>query len=352
MNPLPRFFALALFVVLAALVALLAAPAWNEFHTASAGTRAIIPEAAPAPNAGSYPARLVALSQRLALAFAIVGAALALALVVSLARRSPRNADSQSPFAAVRTEVGALAKLAETSVAQSRELDRERDVRRRAEEDVQIKQQLLAHSVEEKIRLGQDLHDGIIQSLYAVGLNVESVRSLVKSDPGEADRRLEQTRAGLNKTIRDVRTYITGLTPANLRRASFGYAVRSLINELTVGHEGNFTIEIDDDAAVLLTPEQSLEALQIAREAVSNALRHGHASEVVLRMHKSDREICLLVQDNGVGFAAGKNRIGGHGLGNMQARAARLGATLRVTSEPGSGARVIATLPIVQPAAV
>jgi len=85
---------------------------------------------------------------------------------------------------------------------------------------------------------------------------------------------------------------------------------------------------------------------------VSNALRHGAATRITLRMHKSDRELCLLVQDNGGGFNAGRTRDGGHGLTNMRARAERLGATLRVTSQPGEGSRVLATLPIHQPTVV
>ena len=101
----------------------------------------------------------------------------------------------------------------------------------------------------------------------------------------------------------------------------------------------------------MLTAEQSIEALQIAREAVSNALRHGGATVITLRMHKSDREVCLLVQDNGAGFNAAHQREGGHGLGNMRARAERLGASLRIISEPGTGARVLATLPIAEPSA-
>jgi signal transduction histidine kinase len=292
------------------------------------------------------------LSQRLALGLAAVGAALALTLTVALAARSPRPADSRSPFAAAQRDVGALAKLAESSIAQGAELNRERDVRRRAEEDADLKQQLLAQSFEEKIRLGHDLHDGIIQSLYAAGITLESVRALVKTNPDEADRRLEQIRADLNTTIRDVRAYITGLTPTNLRRAGFSHAVSALLTELGAGREAQFDIKIDDEAAALLTPAQSLDALQIAREAVSNALRHGHASKIALRVHKSDREVCLLVQDNGAGFNADERREGGLGLGNMQARASRLGASLRVTSKPGEGARVLATLPIVESAPV
>ena len=103
---------------------------------------------------------------------------------------------------------------------------------------------------------------------------------------------------------------------------------------------------IDGDAAALLSPDQSLQALQIAREAVSNALRHGGASVVTLKMHRSENEVCLLIQDNGRGFNPDTGREGGHGLLNMRARATALGATLRVTSQPAEGARVLATLPI------
>ena len=69
-------------------------------------------------------------------------------------------------------------------------------------------------------------------------------------------------------------------------------------------------------------------------------------------MHRSEREVCLLVQDNGAGFNASRQREGGHGLGNMRARAEKLGATLQVTSQAGQGARVLATLPILQSTAV
>jgi signal transduction histidine kinase len=349
MNSLTRFLAMALFVVLAALVALLAAPSWSSRFGGNTPER--LPGGAQVETAAPAATRAIVLFQRLSLILALVGVALALTLVVSLASRQNR-AESAPPFAKTQREVGTLAQLAASSVAQGAELSRERDVRRRAEEDAQLKQQMLAQSLDEKIRLGHDLHDGIIQSLYAVGLTLETVRTLVQSDPAEAERRLAQTCAGLNGTIRDVRAYIAGLAPETLRRAGFAQALRALLGELAAGHHADYDLQIDDDAATLLTPEQSLEALQIAREAVSNALRHGRASRITLRMHKSEREVCLLVQDNGRGFDAASRRDGGHGLGNMQARARRVGATLRVSSQPGEGARVLATLPIAHSAAL
>jgi signal transduction histidine kinase len=348
MNPLPRFLGMALFVVLAVLTALLAVPVWHATLPApvTQTTPVASSDTSHGAAAGSRPAaqtaQLHAFSQRMLFAIAVTGLVLAAALLFSLAVRSPRGGNTNTPFPP-RSDIGTLARLAESSVAQGAELSRERDVRRRAEEDVQLKQRLLAVSLEEKIRLGRDLHDGIIQSLYAVGLTLETVRTLIKSDPAAAEQRLEQTRAGLNATIREVRAYIAGLSPDSLRRGSFARSFQAVADELRADRDARFEIQIDDDAAAQLTPEQTTEALQIAREAVSNALRHGAASLVTVRMHKGEGEICLLVQDDGCGFDPERAADSGHGLGNMQARAQALGASLRVISRPGDGARVLAT---------
>src|SRR5438105_2609001 len=101
MNPLSRFLALTLFVALAVLVAVLAVPAWTGASgDAYSGREISAPTNAAAPSPA--PARMVVLSQRLALAIAIIGAALALTLVVSLAARPSRGANSGLPFSAAR----------------------------------------------------------------------------------------------------------------------------------------------------------------------------------------------------------------------------------------------------------
>ncbi len=354
MLPLPRLLAMALLVVLAALLAILAVPAWSRVRAEAGVPVRSTPAdpASPAPLVSvSQPLRAAPLAQRTALFLAIIACGLCVVLVFTLAR-SPAPTATQAPFSGPRSDLSALTRLAQTSAAQGAELTRERDVRRRAEEDAQLKQRLLAQSLEEKIRLGRDLHDGIIQSLYAVGLTVESVRALLHSDPAEASRRLERTRSAINDTIRDVRAYITGLAPENLRRAGFAQALEAQLAELRGDRATRFDFKIDTDTAAQLSPDQSVQVLQIAREAVSNALRHGAASVVTVRMHTSDREICFLVQDDGRGFDPAARRTGGHGLANLSARAAGIGAQLRIESQPGHGTRVVATFPILQPAAV
>jgi signal transduction histidine kinase len=297
-----------------------------------------------------FGSQLLALYQRVVVGLALLAAALLgiWFIIVAFAWGRPaREAASASPWMAAQAEMSGLTRLAKTSAAQGEELDRERDVRRRAEEDAQLRQRLLAQSLEGKIRLGHDLHDGIIQSLYAVGLTLESVRTLVPTDPAEADRRLEKCLQSLNGTIRDVRAYITGLGPENLRRIGFAQALDALVAELRADRAVNFELRIDDEATALLSAEQSIDALQIAREAISNSLRHGRATAVTVRLQQSNQEIGLLVQDNGAGFDPTR-RGDGHGLGNMHARAQRLGATVRIDSRPGAGTRVVVTLPALQ----
>lgn len=340
MSPLPRLLATGLFLVLAALTALLVARAWTGSVADAAGQH---------PPALAGPA---VLAPKLALGLALAATGLAAALVIALARGFTGANVSKSPFAAARAELSTWSKLAESTVAQGAELNRERDVRRRAEQDVQLKQQLLNQSLEEKIRLGQNLHDGIIQSLYAVGLTLESARNLLKSEPEEADRRLEQCRAALNGAIRDARAYLTGLAPENLRHTNFAAALTSLLDELGAGSAAKFEIHADTEAAAQLAPEQVLDVLQIAREAASNALRHGGATQVTVRVERGERAVCLLVQDDGKGFDASAQRNGGHGLANMRARAEHLRGTLDISSLPGQGTRVLANIPILPPPTV
>lgn len=352
MNPLPRLLALGLLVILAALAAVLAVPAWTK-ASAPAAHEGVAATASEAPAAHPTSAmlrreQLVEFAERVALPLALTALALAIVLFASLALRVLQHGGTRSPFAVDRAEIGALTRLAEKSAAQSEALNRERRNREQAEEDATLHRQLFDRSMEEKIRLGRDLHDGLIQSLYAAGLTIESARAVATNDPAEADRRLDHALQALNRTIRDVRAYIAGLAPEELERQDFGQAMEALTAELGAGREVRFELKIDEPASSLLGADQHTEALQVAREAISNALRHGGASQLTIRLHQGDGEICLLVQDNGAGFDATHTSGHGHGLGNIQARARRLGADLRIDSTPGNGTRVLLTLPLLQ----
>ncbi len=265
--------------------------------------------------------------------------ALVIAIVFSVRARNLASLDNASAHA----EMKSLTHLAQVSARQGTELERERNERLRAEEDAHFQQTLLNRALEEKIRLGHDLHDGIIQSLYAAGLTVEAAKNLLATNPAEATRQLEAGVSAINVTIREVRGYIAGLSPDSLRQQSFGEAVRSLTQTLDAGRATQYDLRIDDEAAAALGEEHISHLLQIAREAVSNALRHGEATQITVRLHRAEGETCLLVQDNGRGFAVTGSSGGGHGLGNMRARAERLGGKLQFSSAPGQGTRLLLT---------
>lgn len=260
--------------------------------------------------------------------------------------RRPDKGGSRPPWARARTEMSSLEQMAKTSNERGTELAHERDNRLRIEKDLNLTQRLQTQALEEKIRLGRDLHDDVIQSLYAVGLTIEAARADLQKTPDQADERLQQCLDGLNASIRDVRSYITGLSPEKLRRLNFANAVELFGRELGAGRRVSWDTTIDEDAATALTFEQTTEALQITREAISNALRHGQSDAITVRLHRNDAEVGLLIQDNGHGFDQSKQADDGHGLTNMQARAQQIGASLRIDSKPDEGTRIVITFPV------
>lgn len=231
------------------------------------------------------------------------------------------------PLLREKSELGGVARLVESDFAQ-------RDALCRSEE-------ALRRTLDEHARLGRDLHDGVIQSLYAAGLGLSGIRTLVHTNPAEAEERLEQTRQALNETIRDVRNFINGLEPEALKRQTFTQAVEALIEFRQSVRPFKATVDIDEKLAARLTHEQRVHALQIAREAVSNALRHGQATQVTLTLKsRADHRAELSIVDNGGGFDPAATDNNGVGLHSFVERARELDADLVVESAPGKGARV------------
>ena len=263
-----------------------------------------------------------------------------------LGRRQPGSSGSRAPWAMVRSEMNSMEQIAKTSVDRGTQLAAERDNRHRIEENLNLTQQLQAQVLDEKIRLGRDLHDDVIQSLYAVGLMLEAARVTLETDPSTADQQIQQCLDRLNASIRDVRGYIKGLSPEKLRKSNFQSALKSLAAELEAGRAIEWKQIIDEEAAGVLSANQTTEALQITREAISNALRHGGADKITVRLHRNDSEVGLLISDNGHGFLTDQTSGEGHGLNNMQSRASQIGATLRIDSSTETGTRIVVTFPV------
>jgi signal transduction histidine kinase len=199
---------------------------------------------------------------------------------------------------------------------------------------------------DERERIGKDLHDGIIQSLYAVGLSLEDVPDLMTDDAGEASQRVDRAIDAINLTIRDIRNFIFGLRPTLLDGSDLPSGLATLADELRV----NTTIEVDvriDGPAPALSDTRALEMLSLVREALNNVARHAHASQVTVTLRSDGSIVELEVEDDGGGFDATHVHQGDHqGLRNMRARAEALGGALEVDSAPGRGTRLVARIPI------
>lgn len=281
----------------------------------------------------------------------VVAVSFASLFVVALAtghRSGP--AQSKDTLARARGEMHQVEHLARSAVANEAALRHEREERQRADENLHIQQLLLNQALGEKIRLGRDLHDGVIQSLYATGLTLESSRQKRAADPAGADALFERGLQLLNDNIREIRAYIHSLSQSEpVMKDGFSHALATLIENLKGDRDTEFVVRIDEGSAARLDPVQMPDVLQIVREAVSNALRHGRAGQITIRLHEDGARLALLVQDNGTGFDPDTASKDGHGLANFRARAASLHAEFRLDSRPGSGTRLVLTFPALPP---
>jgi nitrate/nitrite-specific signal transduction histidine kinase len=201
--------------------------------------------------------------------------------------------------------------------------------------------------VDERLRISRDLHDGIIQSIYAVSLSLEEVLELIDSDRGAATIRVDRAIDRLHTTIGDIRQFIVGLGPQS--DTGLDAALEATARELLMGSATELTVDVRDAAGVAgrLPPEADHELVQIAREALSNVVRHSEAAHARLRVRVTDDALALRIEDDGTGFEPARRLDGSHfGLANLRDRVAALGATLAVESQPGSGTRIVVRLPI------
>ncbi|MDA7916606.1 histidine kinase [bacterium] len=278
-----------------------------------------------------------ALLDRVILALSLSALIIAIALVFALGRREGTPAGTPAPFSSRARERRSLDLLATTSARAQEEIGQERDEREKAQADAQQRLQLLNRALEEKIRIGRDLHDGVIQSLYATGLTLESAKLQTHKNPVTAEQQLTQGIDLINRSIGDIRSYISGLSPRSVRRDSLAAGLAEAVEELRAGRPLDVDWKIDEACVAELSDAQITETVQITREAVSNALRHGGARQLTLALARGDSGSVLTIRDDGRGFSLKKANPDGNGLGDMKARTEDALGEFTLTSAPGEG---------------
>lgn len=202
--------------------------------------------------------------------------------------------------------------------------------------------------LEERERIGMDLHDGIIQSIYAVGLTMDYTRLLVQEDVPEAVEKIDQAIEGLNKAIRDLRTYILDLQPSKIAADDLEKALEVLVREFKANTLVDAELMIENNSVERIDAQATTELFHVAREALANAAKHAKASRVLVSLREASTDsVTLQVIDNGLGFEVdAQTELLGHGLSNMAQRAKKVGGEFEVDSSPGQGTTVTVRIPI------
>lgn len=200
--------------------------------------------------------------------------------------------------------------------------------------------------LEERERIGMDLHDGIIQSIYAVGLTLEHARLLMNEDTAAAEQRIASSIGDLNSVIRDLRNYIMDLRPRQLHDESLMNGIQRLANELRANTLMEVSLTGPTDGFPDLDEARAVALFHICQEAMANIAKHARARRVDLTLWKTPQRTLLEVSDDGRGFDFEKKKMSiGHGLANMQTRARNVGGDVEFTSEPDQGTSILAWVP-------
>jgi signal transduction histidine kinase len=203
--------------------------------------------------------------------------------------------------------------------------------------------------LEERERIGMDLHDGIIQSIYAVGLTLEHARLLMAETPDYARTRIEQAISDLNSTIRDIRAYILDLRPRQFNDPELMQGLERLAKEFRANTLVDLKLEGPPDGEVKLPETHAVALFHICQEALANIAKHAHAKSVQVVLWMASDRVLLEIRDDGRGFDVSEMKFTlGHGLANMQTRARNVGGDVEISSDPNEGTVILAWVPFTE----
>ena len=194
---------------------------------------------------------------------------------------------------------------------------------------------------DERTRVSREIHDTLLQSLAAIGMELETITSQLDGPDAQARDSLRRLRRQVRHTVRDARDTVWGLRNSAIERDGLVDALRGLAR--TTSEAGQARVELAVDGRPRrCEAEVELQLLRICHEAVTNAIRHGRATHIHVSLTFRPDMVGLVVSDNGSGFVVedytGSGGAGQHlGLLGIRERAARIRAELRIVSSPGQG---------------
>jgi signal transduction histidine kinase len=203
--------------------------------------------------------------------------------------------------------------------------------------------------LKERTRMARDIHDTLAQGFTGVIVQLDtSVEALRDEEPEEAAKHIRRARELARESLTEARRSVHALRPQALEKAGFADALKAIIQDTAAGTSLHTDFQLKGKPREL-QPAVEEHLLHIGQEALTNTLKHAHATEFQARLCFDSVAVRLELRDNGDGFVVDAANDGGFGLIGMKERAEQIGATLAVTSKPTRGTRIIAVSPYPQP---
>jgi signal transduction histidine kinase len=202
---------------------------------------------------------------------------------------------------------------------------------------------------EERTRVSREIHDTLLQSLAAIGMELETIASQLGAPAASAQESLRRLRRQVSHTVRDARDTVWGLRHGRIERSGLVEALREVAEMITATRHVQVEVSVDGRPR-RCSSEVELQLLRIGHEAMSNAVRHGRATHIQIVLSFQAGRVGLSVSDNGSGFvvdAAVTGEAPGEHLGllGMRERVERVRGELRITSSPGQGTIIEVSAP-------
>jgi two-component system, LuxR family, sensor kinase FixL len=209
-----------------------------------------------------------------------------------------------------------------------------------------LEQRLLEISDEERRRIGQDLHDGLGQMLTGIGLITQNLARRMAKQAHPVAGEIEEITGLVKDADQFARALARGLVPVDLEANGLSSALHRLAENAGRLFSVNCRFEEVSGEALVADNTASTHFYRIAQEAVSNAVKHGKASEIVVTLAVGEDQVRLRVKDNGVGFPDELEKERGMGVNIMQYRARIIGGSLEIRRDPAGGTVVTCTMPL------
>lgn len=199
-------------------------------------------------------------------------------------------------------------------------------------------------ALEERQRLARELHDSVSQALYGIALGARTARTQLDRDPAKAAEPLDYVLSLAEAGLAEMRALIFELRPESLESEGLVAALEKQIAATHARYGLQVEARLQEEPDITIEKKEAL--YRIAQEALHNVVKHANATEASVSLTREDGHLRLLVADNGVGFDLHGDFAGHLGLRSMSERARHLGGDLVISSAPGTGTRVSATIPV------